>query len=141
MLRDYGAKKEICPHTYGHSYHLIAGKIYSNELDRIKLIISNDDVCEYCSKLNEGHCIDTINHREDFSLKEDFNNHIDRRIMKKMNLRENQTISIKELLELAELYIKNMDWIYKGNDPDHTEKRRENVIKAVLKKRSELKLV
>jgi hypothetical protein len=141
MLRDYGAKKEIYPHPYGHSYHLLAEKTYSNELDSIKIIISNDDVCADCSKSKDGHCLDTLDYREDFSLKEDFNNHIDHRIMKKMNLRENQIISFKELLGLAELYINDMDWIYEGNDPDHTEKRRENVIKGVLKKRSELELV
>ncbi|MBF9014870.1 MULTISPECIES: DUF1284 domain-containing protein [unclassified Oceanispirochaeta] len=141
MLRDYGAKKEINPHDYGHSYHLIAEKIYSNKLDKIRLVISNDDVCKDCSKSEDGHCIDTISHRTDFSLKEDFNNHIDHRIMEKMKLKENEIISYEELLEKAEFYINEMDWIYEGNDPDHTEKRRENVIKGVLKTRSELNLV
>lgn len=141
MLRDYGAKKEIRPHDYGHSYHLIAEKIYSNKLDKIKLVISNDDVCEDCSKSEDGHCIDTISHRTDFPLKEDFNNHIDHRIMEKMKLKENEIISFEELLEKAELYINEMEWIYEGNDPDHTEIRRENVIKGVLKTRSELNLV
>jgi len=141
MLRDYGAKKEIRPHNYGHSYHFIAEKIYSNELDKIRLILSNDDVCKDCSKSEGGHCIDTIDHREDFPLKEDFNNHIDHRIMEKMQLKENDIVSYKELLRMAELYINEMDWIYKGNDPDHTEIRRNYVIKGVLKKRSELNLI
>lgn len=141
MLRDYGAKKEICPHQYGHSYHLIAEKVYANELENIKLIISNDEVCAKCSKSEDGHCVDMLDHREDFQLKEDFNNHIDHRIMKKMGLKENEIISFKKLLEISELYINNMDWIYKGNNPEHTEKRRENVIKGVLKKRSELDIV
>jgi len=141
ILRDYGARIEIVPHQYGHSYHLIAEKIYSNNMNNIKLVLTCDAVCRDCRMLVDGHCIDTIDHREDFTLKEDFNNHIDRRILQKMNLNENDTVSYNVLLRTADLYINEMDWIYRGNDPDHTEKRRDFVIKGILKKRSELDIL
>jgi hypothetical protein len=133
MLRDYGAEKEITPHPYGHSYHIISQQLFSQENIELILVNRNDDVCINCSKSQRGHCIDTISHRNDFPEKEDFNNYLDSRIMQIMDLQENEIISLEKLLDKSKLYIDMIQWIYKGNEFEHTETRKENVIQGLIK--------
>ena len=104
----------------------------------MKLIVDNDAVCCCCNKLSAGHCIDTIDHRTDFTSKEEFNNYLDAGIMKAMNLQENQIITLRELLSLSHLYLDNIETIYRGNDPEHTLARKGNVEKGIRKKQKEL---
>ena len=138
ILRDYGSGKELAPHPYGHSYHITGKQIYNNEISEMKLIIENDVICSSCSKLSVGHCVDTIDHRRDFTSKEEFNNYLDARIMKTMNLQNNQIVSLKELLSLSYLYLDAIETIYKGNDPEHTLVRKGNVEKGIRMKQKEL---
>lgn len=138
ILRDYGSKKELKPHIYGHSYHVIGKRIYSNEVSEMTLIIENDDICRSCTKLSEGHCIDVISHRADFTSKEKFNNFLDARIMKAMNLKKNQIISFKDLLSISQLYINSIESIYRGNNPEHTKTRKRNVETGIEMKQREL---
>jgi len=140
IIRDYGSGKTADPHPYGHSYHLAAGEIYENKLTRIKLIINNDDICANCEKLEEGHCIDTIDHRADFSGKQEFNNHLDKKIMACMNYYDGQLVDVKEIIRNAGKYIEEIYELYDGNDIEHTRARKENVKSGIRKKLKELGL-
>ena len=128
IIRDFGRGKEILPHPYGHSYHQIARMIRDNPGIQIRLVIGPDDICEGCEMLQEGRCIDSISHRRDFLSKEDFNDHIDRKIMKVLSLGEGDTLTPQELCLFAKSYLANIEWIYEGNDPEHTAERKKNVI-------------
>ncbi|MDC7233840.1 MAG: hypothetical protein PQJ58_11475 [Spirochaetales bacterium] len=133
MIRDYGAGTKPHPHPYGHSYHLMAAKLYENGLDDIRLVLSCDAVCAGCSKMKNGHCMDTITHRRDFTLKEEFNNHIDKRIMDIMNLQIETPCRVSDILMKADLYLNRIHWIYEGNDPEHTEMRKKHVSTGLIK--------
>lgn len=138
ILRDYGAGKELQPHPYGHSYHVIGKKIYENKLKEFEIVVDCDDICMNCSKIENGNCIDIIDHRSDFKMKDSFNDFIDKRIMEKLNLDEGAFVKVSDVLENANLYLDNIFYIYSGNSSDHTEKRRHNVELGVNKKNSEI---
>ena len=140
IIRDYGDCKELVPHEYGHSYHVIGQEIYSNEVDSIRLIIGSDDICEGCRYLEAGQCLDSIGHRSDFRSKEEFNNYLDRRIMTVMGYSEGQVIKVRAIIEDAGVYLDSIFDIYKGNDPGHTEIRKINVSSGLSMKRQELEL-
>ncbi|MGD1815774.1 MAG: DUF1284 domain-containing protein [Pleomorphochaeta sp.] len=131
IIRDYGSGKIIQPHPYGHSLHLISQKITSGEIKEMRLVIECDAICENCNKLFDNHCIDTISHRKDFKSKEQFNNYLDNRIMETLGLKKGQTITCAELINLSTLYLDNIDYIYLGNDTEHTKNRAANVKKGI----------
>ncbi len=131
IIRDYGSGKIIQPHPYGHSLHLISQKITSSEIKEMRLVIECDAICENCNKLVDNHCIDTISHRKDFKLKELFNNYLDNRIMNALGLKKGQTITCAQLINLSDQYLDNIEYIYQGNDSEHTKIRAANVKKGI----------
>jgi len=138
MIRDYGSEKELKPHPFGHSYHLIGKEVFENKVRKIKLVIKNDDVCETCNKLSSGKCTDSIDHRADFVKKQLFNDFLDNRIMKAMGYHAEQVVEIKELFENAYKYLDSLFEIYKGNDLEHTKMRQFHVRAGLDKKNKEL---
>ena len=140
IIRDYGAHKDLKPHDYGHSYHVIANEIYNQQLDQFRLVAGSDAVCEGCRYLDAGHCLDTVSHRRDFTSKEDFNNHLDRKIMKVLGYREGQIVKTARLIEEAGGYLDSITHIYDGNDPEHTEMRKRNVKAGIERMKRDLKL-
>lgn len=133
MIRDKGCEKALEPHPYGHSYHAVAQELFAGKAEPIELVVENDDVCRGCAMLKEGRCVDTIDHRRDYTSKQEFNDYLDRRIMKIMALTEHEKITLPEILEIAERYIENITVIYEGNDLPHTELRRQNVLSGIGK--------
>ncbi len=130
IIRDHGKGKLLKPHPYGHAYHTVGNRLISGEIDQIRLVIENDDICCDCSKLVSGHCIDTIHHRADFTSKEKFNDYLDSRIMKTLGLEGGQIISIEALLDLTCIYLDHIEDLYEGNDPEHTRTRAVNVTRG-----------
>ena len=130
IIRDFGRRTGFTPHPFGHSYHKIAETIWKNPNLRIRVIIEND-ACTGCMHLNGKSCNDIITHRNDFRLKEEFNNHIDGRILKVCSVNKNEVLSAIDLCMKAKLYLDNILWIYEGNDPDNTQSRKVNVIKGL----------
>ena len=84
-------------------------------------------------KLYDGKCIDIIDHRNDFTKKDEFNNYLDNRIIKVLEINNGDTFTFKEILQLTEEYLKNIEFIYEGNDILHTQERKKNVEKGILK--------
>jgi len=128
IIRDFGIGKKFDPHPYQHSYHKIATLIYNNPKLEIELVVDSDVVCEGCIHLTGGHCNDTISHRSDFTSKEAFNNHLDARIIDVCEIDVSKKYSPKQLVKMADIYIQNIRFIYEGNDAEHTEQRKQNVI-------------
>lgn len=131
IIRDFGSGKNIVPHEYGHAYHKVAEQIMGNVNLEFELVIGSDEICKGCSQLKDGDCIDLISHRQDFIGKEEFNNHLDSRIMENCGFENSKMYTPKQLCELAGNYINNIQFIYKGNDVEHTEIRKQNVISGL----------
>jgi len=128
MIRDFGIGKQFDPHPYGHSYHKVAQQILANPDTRLELVVLSDEVCKGCSHLTGSGCDDLISHRLDFTSKEAFNNHLDARIMDVCEIDVLKEYSPKLLVKMADRYIKNIGFIYEGNNAEHTEQRKKNVI-------------
>ncbi len=133
IIRDYGKNIKFQKHEYGHSYHIIANKLIQNKDEPIQIVIKCDDVCTGCIKYHNGKCLDIITHRQDFTLKEEFNNYLDKRILGVLKINEGDVISFKEIIDKADEYIKNIKYIYDGNDIMNTKVRKENVEKGLIK--------
>jgi hypothetical protein len=132
IIRDFGNEVDFKPHNYGHSYHLIAETLIKNPDHKIELVKECDDVCLGCIHNIGHHCDDSI-HRPDFPGKEKFNDHIDGRIMQKCNIHEHDSLTLLEILNKADQYLNNIEWIYEGNDPLNTSDRKKNLRKGILK--------
>ena len=131
IIRDFGSGKKIEPHLYGHSLHKIAELIRSKPSLKIKIIVDCDSICDGCSYYKDDHCDDVVTHREDFILKEEFNNYIDKRIMGKCQIKEGDVFTPIQLCQKAKCYLDNVDYIYLGNDEWHTKERKKKVIKGL----------
>lgn len=127
MIRDIGKGSVFTAHPYGHSFHRIARRLEERSFDRVVLLVACDAVCEGCIKMQGDHCVDTVDHREDFTSKEAFNNVLDRRILDCLGLKAGQCISIDSLLQKAGRYLESIESLYEGNDPVHTLERKRCV--------------
>jgi hypothetical protein len=123
ILRDFGSMKPIVPHPYQHSYHLVADEIIQNPLVQFQLVLSCDAICQNCCKMRYHHCTDTITHRSDFKWKEAFNNSIDQKIMETCQLSFERPYTAVAICKISGKYFENADYIYSGNDLNHTIQR------------------
>lgn len=128
IIRDFGISKEITPHHYGHSYHKIAWLIRNDPNIKIKIVLGADDICNGCVHLVNNHCDDTINHRSDFVSKDEFNNHIDRKFLDKCAINIGDILTPIQLCKKIQTYLDHIFWIYEGNNEEHTQIRKNNVI-------------
>ncbi|MBT3384347.1 MAG: DUF1284 domain-containing protein [Prolixibacteraceae bacterium] len=131
IIRDFGSNKNITPHPYLHSYHKVAQEIRENANTELTIVVESDEVCKNCIHLKNSNCDDTISHRNDFSGKEKFNNYLDKRIVEICGIKTSIKYSPKTLCDFANKYIKNIEYIYKGNDKKHTQFRKDNVLKGL----------
>ena len=127
IIRSFGRREKLEPHHYQHSYHKVAKAIWKNPCLKIKITTQCDDVCDGCVHCKNNSCDDIISHRKDFRSKEKFNNFLDQRIMKVCLINRGDTFTPIQLCKKAKLYLQNIDWIYKGNDLDHTKLRKKSV--------------
>lgn len=128
IIRDFGSGKEFNPHSYQHSYHKVAKTIWQNPNTEFEIVVGTDETCKGCIHLIGNSCNDIITHRKDFSLKEPFNNYLDNRIIEVCGIDISKKYTASSLLQFSEKYIENIEFIYEGNDQQHTAKRRENVV-------------
>lgn len=131
IIRDFGTGKKIEQHPYLHSYHTVAGAIEQNPDLELEIVLEPDAVCKGCVHLINKGCDDVIAHRKDFKQKEAFNNYLDKRIMEICDIPNSVKYSPKTLCKMAHRYILNIELIYEGNNPEHTQLRKENVIRGL----------
>ncbi len=131
IIRDFGSGKKITPHSNLHAYHIIAEQILKNSDIEFEIVVESDAVCKGCIHLENSLCDDTISHRKDFTMKEDFNNYLDKRIIDICGIELSEKYSPKLLCKIANRYIENIEFIYEGNNLEHTLLRKENVIKGL----------
>lgn len=130
IVRDFGIGKEFAPHPYKHSYHEVAEMIWQHPETEIEIVVGADSVCNGCIHLAGDSCDDCITHRKDFTLKEAFNNYLDSRIINVCGIDISKKYTFSSLLQFSDSYVENIEFIYEGNDIEHTLKRKENVLKG-----------
>lgn len=131
IIRDFGAGKDFKHHSYGHSLHKIALLIKKNPNLKLRLVVRCDEICKGCRHFIKGHCDDVMTRRKDFTLKEEFNNFIDNKILNACFLKEGNIVTPAELCKKAQFYLDNIFIIYEGNEKENTQSRKDNVIKGL----------
>ncbi len=131
IIRDFGGKTSIPPDLkLKNSYHRVAEKIRGNPEMKISLIKGADTVCAGCLHLSNGVCMDGTD-KPGFRLKNNYNEYLDDRIMKELDLHTEDVKTPAELCRLGEKYLKNIFHIYNLDDPGLTAHRKENVAKGL----------
>jgi len=133
VIRAFGKHSDanIEPHPHGHSFHSVVELIRTRPSLEIKLVIECDSVCCGCCHCKNGLCNDNVDHRKDFISKEEFNNFVDKRAMKKCLIKIGEVLTPSQLCQKAGMYLDNIDFIYAGNDDWHTAQRKKDVIKGL----------
>ena len=98
IIRDFGSGKIIVPHQFLHAYHIIAEQIRENPDVELIIIVESDAVCTGCVHLEDSICNDIISHRKDFVSKEEFNNHLDKRIVEVCGIQLSEKYSPKLIM-------------------------------------------
>lgn len=131
ILRDFGIGNEISADSrFNNSYHSVAARIRENPREKFKIVVGADSVCAGCTFLKKGICTDKID-KPGFNSKHEYNDYLDRKILKVSGLREGEVKSPAELCRYAQSYLSHMDKLYDLNDSMHTDWRKKQVMKGL----------
>ena len=131
ILRDFGTGNEIKPDShFNNSYHSVAARIRKNPKEKFKIVVGADSVCAGCKFLKNGSCTDHIG-KPGFTSKNNYNDYLDRKILKVSGLKEGEMKSPAELCLYAQSYLSHMDKLYDLNDSMHTDWRKNQVMKGL----------
>ncbi len=70
--------------------------------------------------------------------KEAFNNYLDNRIMRILHLQEHEVVNLEGIVKRSDSYLDKIEYIYAGNDENHTMMRKSHVTKGIEKLKEEL---
>jgi hypothetical protein len=135
ILTSLGAgKATFQPHPYGHALHTVAERILRDRDALLEMELGADDVCKPCRHNVEGLCQDTID--TSFrpaapSLKREWNLLIDRRWCGRLNIRQGDRLSARELGRRLRDLAGDITDIYREIPADRTADRASNLRKGI----------
>ena len=94
---------------FGHDFYRIGNIILENPKISMKLTAKGDDICAPCNCFNGEVCIGDSANNPEYPKKEDWNNLIDNRLFKKLDLKEGSEITALEFVKLAKEKINKED--------------------------------
>lgn len=98
LLKDYGNKKKITPHPFGASVPEITNRVFSNIDQVIQMVPRVDSICVTCRMLDNNICQAKI---RDNLLMREYNDNLDDKLFKVMNLTPYQEISIAQFIRIT----------------------------------------
>lgn len=132
IIRDLrtGSKMEA-NNSYKHSYHLVANTLRDSPDMKMKIVVDLDSVCDGCIHNKEGKCDDPLTIKEGFTMKNDYNNYLDRRILEKLTLSEGDVVTPREICKTANIYIDNICQIYEIDPKEEIDARKKEFIEGL----------
>jgi len=127
IIRDIGSGREHKPHPLGHNVHGIAALVRSDPSASFTLTTGPDSICAPCSRLHGEVCGDTTDTVGFLTSKDWYNRTLDRRLLKRLELREGDSISVTKFCQVVEEKLGDIFSIYLEADRGQTLKRRENI--------------
>jgi hypothetical protein len=129
IIRDFGIQNEIPANTlYLHSYHTVADSIHENPNIRMKIVLGVDSVCQGCIHNVNNSCDDLLTRKEGFTMKNDYNDYLDKRILEACQINIGHIMTPNEICLLSDKYINNIESIYKVDSEDYIRKRKKDFI-------------
>ena len=102
ILTGFGQGRKYQAHPYGHSQHIVASKLFTNLDEKIKLVLTNDEVCKGCKHLlPDGKCKDVLSQLSPSPKKQAYNDVIDSLLFDVFKLEPNIELSLHEYLEIV----------------------------------------
>ncbi len=103
IIRNIGQGRPVLPHPYGHAQHFITAAILENPQTKVEFIVGADDLCKPCIHLNsEGLCDDILPQLKERTLKQEYNDDLDRRILAFLELSEQTSMQVDAFIRLIE---------------------------------------
>jgi len=115
---------------YGHNFYKVGNWVLKNPQIKIVLTRRADDVCKSCKFLKDAKCTDKI---KNFISKEEWNQIIDERILKTLNLKEGEIFTALKLCKLAIKYLdsKMIFVIWYERPVEETKKRAKYLLNGL----------
>lgn len=123
-LYGMGVEKFVPDKKYQHHFYKVGNAILKNPLAMVSLTVGVDDICKPCRFLKEKKCVDKTKGFV-YSSKEKWNRIIDKRILRRLDLKENDKMVAIELCQMIEKKLIAVDIakIWKEKPTAETKKR------------------
>jgi hypothetical protein len=132
IIRDLRSGNRIEANTlYNHSYHSVANSLRDAPGISMKIVIGLDSICTGCIHYKISSCDDPLTIKEGFTMKNDYNNYLDKRILQKLNLSEGDIITPLDICKSAYLYIDNIYDIYEIDPAEEIDARKMEFIEGL----------
>jgi hypothetical protein len=132
IIRDLRTGDKIMADTnYRHSYHSIANTLRDSPDIKMKIVVGLDSVCDGCIHNMEGKCDDPLTIKKGFTMKHDYNNWLDKRILEKFNLSDGKIVTPVKLCKSAHKYIDNIYQIYELDTKEEIDTRKKEFIEGL----------
>lgn len=123
IISGYGLGVEFKPHPYGHSQHIVAGKILSDVDIKAQLVVGADAVCQGCKHLlPNGLCSDVLAQLDPSPSKQAYNDVLDCRLLDYLNIKRDAVMTVREYLEIVNSKVPGVERICAHPKEDQQER-------------------
>lgn len=132
IIRDLRTGETLSADThYKHSYHSVANILRDSPGTKMKITAGIDSVCDGCIHNKYGKCDDPLNRKTGFTMKHDYNNYLDKRILSTLNWSEGDIVTPRKICKSADKYIDNIYRIYEIDNPEDIGSRKMRFIEGL----------
>lgn len=134
-LYGSGVGKFIPDKKYGHDFYRIGNVVLKNPKILVCLTIGEDDVCKPCKFLKKDKCADLVSETLGYCLKQKWNETIDKRILKTLELKEGDQLTAIKLCQLTKdkLKVADIREIWKEKPTKDVKNRIKNLMSGLEK--------
>lgn len=117
---------------YGHNFYKVGNSILKNPQSIIILTTKADDICKPCKFLKKSKCADKMRSFV-YSSKEEWNQIVDKKILKRLNLNEENGLTALEFCKLAnqKLNSKIISEIWRERPKKETKRRIKYLLRGL----------
>ena len=141
IFKSYGKgiEKFVPDEKYNHNFYFIGNAVIDNEIDNVEFTFGFDDICKPCNYLKENICIDEFYYNDNVYQKNNYNEKLDIRLIRLLNIEFNKTYEFKDMIKLLynnlSLELINLVW-YSCNQKENEIRyhfTREGINKFITK--------
>lgn len=110
ILTSLGQGRKYQAHPYGHSQHIVASELFTNLDLKIKLVLSDDEICKGCKHLlPDGECKDVLPQLTPSPSKQAYNDVLDCQLFDLFKLDPNSELTVHEYLEIVNEHVPGLE--------------------------------
>ncbi len=123
IITQYGSGTPFKPSDYGHAVHTVAEKVIGDLGVSIEFVVDADDICAPCKHLVDGKCDDVLvgptllsgrdpegpDKSVGPTMKQDYNDDLDRRLFAYLEMTEGDVITFREYLRVVREHLEGIE--------------------------------